>query len=143
MMLKAVPDVNIHVSALIKPDGHSAQILDRIGEFVSYTSESMLKDTERALHYDRILRKYQLTEEAVAQYLQRLRRSHAVVTGAYEVHGVAPDPDDDKIIACALDAGADYIITGDPHLLNLKQYRGIQIITPRAFLEILDREKAG
>jgi hypothetical protein len=50
--------------------------------------------------------------------------------------------DDDEIIACALEAEADYIITGDPHLLNLKEYRGIRIVTPRAFLEILDREKA-
>jgi len=96
----------------------------------------------RVLHYDRIYKKYALTEALISQYLQKLRKSQLLVAGAYEIHGVVPDPDDDMIIACALEAGADYVISGDPHLLNLKHYRDIQIVTPKAFLEILDQEKA-
>lgn len=66
---------------------------------------------------------------------------HRIIPGILHVNLILADPDDDKIIVCVLEAGADYIITGDPHLLTLKEYRGIRIVTPRAFLEILDRQK--
>ncbi len=140
-MLRAVPDANILVSALISPEGNSAKICARVNEFASCTSDAILKEVERVVHYDRIYKKYNLDEAIVDQHLQKLRRSHIVVSGTYEVQGVVSDPDDDKFIACALEAGAGYIISGDPHLLNLKHYRDIQIVTPKAFLEILDREK--
>jgi len=45
------------------------------------------------------------------------------------------DPDDDAILGCALAAGADVIVSGDHHLLNLKHFRGIDIVTPAAALE--------
>lgn len=141
-MLRAVPDTNILVSALISPDGNSAKIGARMSEFVSCTSEIILKELVRVLHYDRVYKKYDLTEALISQYLQKLRKSQLVVAGAYEVRGVVSDPDDDMFIACALEAGADYIISGDPHLLNLKHYRDIQIVTPKAFLEILNQEQA-
>jgi hypothetical protein len=140
-MLKAVPDANIFVSALISPEGNSAKICARVNEFVSCTSEETLKEVKRVVHYDRIYKKYNLDEAIIDQHLQKLRRSHVVVSGTYEVHGVVSDPDDDKFIACALEAGANYIISGDPHLLNLKRYRDIQIVTPKAFLKVLDLEK--
>lgn len=48
---------------------------------------------------------------------------------------IAADPDDDMFIACALSADAQYIISGDEHLLKLKQYKTISIVTVRTFLE--------
>jgi predicted nucleic acid-binding protein len=45
------------------------------------------------------------------------------------------DPDDNKIIECALAAGADAIVTGDKHLLRLGQYGGIRIVRVREFLK--------
>ena len=84
-MLKAVADVNILVSSLIRPDGNSAQIISRIGSFISYTSVFILEATRRVLHYERILKKYQLSEEQIDQHLQKLRRSHLIVSGVYEV----------------------------------------------------------
>ena len=140
-MLRAVPDVNIHISAVVRPDGHSAQIMNRTQEFEACTSEVILEDTERVLRYERIRKRSRMGKEEIAQYLARLRITHLLFPGVLEVGVVSQDPTDDKIIACALEAGADYIITGDPHLLDLKQYRGIRIVTPRAFLEILDRER--
>lgn len=141
-MLKAVPDVNLHVSGAIKRNGHPAQILDRTEEFLPYTSEAILEDTARVLHYKRIQKRFNLTEEDILDYLEGLRITHTLVSGKLQASIVDADPDDDKIITCALEAGADYIITGDPHLLNLKEYREVRIVTPRAFLELLDREKS-
>ena len=140
-MLKAVLDVNLYVSGAIKRNGHPAQIIHRSDEFTAVTSDAILRDLERVLHYDRIQKKFNLTEQGIAAYLSELRTVHQIIPGILHVNLVHADPDDDEIIACALEAGADYIITGDPHLLSLKQYRQIRIVTPRVFLEILDREK--
>jgi putative PIN family toxin of toxin-antitoxin system len=48
---------------------------------------------------------------------------------------VCQDPDDDKFLACALSSDAKIIISGDKHLLKLKEFRGITILSPRTFLE--------
>lgn len=48
---------------------------------------------------------------------------------------VCDDPDDDKFLACALSSESEIIITGDRHLLKLSGYKGITIVTPRAFIE--------
>ena len=60
-----------------------------------------------------------------------------MVPGDYEVSGGSPDPDDDKFLACALEAQADCIVTGDPDLLNLGRYQGVDILKPGEFLERL------
>ncbi len=47
------------------------------------------------------------------------------------------DPDDDRFIACALALKAAYIVTGDKALLDVRHYEGIDVVTPRAFLDIV------
>ncbi len=140
-MLKAVLDVNLYVSGTIKQNGHPAQIIHRSDEFTGVTTDAILQDLERVLHYDRIQKKFNLSEQDIVAYLAELRKVHRIISGILHVNLIHADPDDDKIIACALETKADFIITGDPHLLNLKEYKSIRIVTPRAFLEILDREK--
>ena len=49
------------------------------------------------------------------------------------VKGVCRDPDDDAILACALEAEVDYLVTGDADLLELKTFKGIHIVNPRDF----------
>lgn len=50
-------------------------------------------------------------------------------------HQVCEDPDDDKFLACAVASGSRVIVSGDKHLLKLSGYRGIVVLTPRAFIE--------
>lgn len=47
------------------------------------------------------------------------------------------DPDDNKFLECAIAGGADYIVSGDAHLVEMEEYRGIQILTPAEFLVVL------
>lgn len=55
-----------------------------------------------------------------------------------KLHNVVPaDPDDNKFIDCAVEGEPDYIVSDDPHLLELKEYMGIKIITPKKFLKLL------
>jgi predicted nucleic acid-binding protein len=48
---------------------------------------------------------------------------------------IAEDPDDNRVLECAVKGGAELIVSGDRHLLKLAQYRGIAIVTVRQFLE--------
>jgi uncharacterized protein len=70
----------------------------------------------------------------VSQYRQLGVRVE--ITGA--LHVVTDDPDDDKVIEYALVAGASYIISRNRHLLKIVEYEGVQIVTPEAFLALLD-----
>lgn len=47
------------------------------------------------------------------------------------------DPPDNIVLACAVEGGADYLVSGDLHFLNLKEYRNVKMVTPAQFLEIL------
>jgi putative PIN family toxin of toxin-antitoxin system len=54
---------------------------------------------------------------------------------------VSDDPDDNRVLECAVAGRADYIVSGDRHLLNLKQHAGIAILTAREFLDGLDQRE--
>lgn len=62
----------------------------------------------------------------------------SIVADLPPVTGVVRDPNDDMVVACALEADADYIVTRDKDLLSLGTYEGIRIVTPRQFLDLLE-----
>jgi predicted nucleic acid-binding protein len=53
------------------------------------------------------------------------------------LRAVRDDPNDDRILECALAAGADAVVSGDRHLLTLNRYEGIVIVSPREFLRLI------
>jgi Predicted nucleic acid-binding protein, contains PIN domain len=53
---------------------------------------------------------------------------------------ITEDPPDDRYLECAVEGEADYIVSGDQLLLRLSAHQGIPILTPRAFLEVLQRQ---
>jgi putative PIN family toxin of toxin-antitoxin system len=135
--MKVVLDSNVFVSALIVTAGKPAQILRRLGAFDLLTTEEILAETERVLNYNRISRRYGLSSQDIAAYIQRLREASRVLRATLRVEVIKDDPDDDKFLALAQEAGADYIVSGDPHLTRLSAYEGIPILTPARFLEVL------
>ncbi|MBI3385275.1 hypothetical protein HY030_03740 [Candidatus Gottesmanbacteria bacterium] len=50
---------------------------------------------------------------------------------------VAKDPGDDKFIACAISGNANYLVSGDKHLLEMNNYHGLKILSPKGFLALL------
>jgi len=60
-----------------------------------------------------------------------------IVTPADDVHSVAEDDEDELVLATAVAARADYLVTGDKYLLRISEFRGIPIVSPREFLDIL------
>lgn len=138
-MSKVVLDTNVLVSALIVKVGKPAQILRRIAAFELLTAEEILTELEEVLQRPHITRKYRLSAEDIREYLARLRAVSTLVPLQTSVAVVA-DPDDNMFVACAIDGGASYIVSGDPHLVDLGAYQGIAILTPAAFLRILEAE---
>ena len=135
--MRAVLDTNVFISALIVKVGKPAQILHQVGEFELLTSEEILAETERGLHYERIQRRYHLTEEDIQSFIAHLRAVAKMVQVQSKVEVIKEDPDDNKFLACGPDGGARYIVSGDPHLKELKEYQGVKIMPPAQFLELI------
>ncbi len=134
--MRVVLDTNQHISAIIRPNGHPAQIvrLWRIGLIELAVSPFILAEFERVVHRPRIQQKHNLSDADIAEYLEILRTFAVLVRGTVTVNAVPDDPDDDIIIACAIESEADMIISGDQHLLSLGSYQGIPIVKAAEFL---------
>jgi hypothetical protein len=142
-MDRAVLDANELVSAFINPFGHPAKVLGawREGRFELVASPALLGETEEVLNRPRLRKKHGKSPSEVHQWVVDLSRAATMAQDAIELEVVKADPDDDVILACALEGDAGYLVTGDNHLLELKQYRSIRIVTARQFFEHLEEIK--
>ena len=137
---RAVLDTNVIVSGLWNPKGTPADVLRawRKNAFILITSPSLLNELQDVLQRPRIRKNSVMTPRAVRQFFIQTSKSAFIVSGLTDVRVVEDDPSDDVVIACALDGAADYIVTGDKkHLLPLKEYQGIRIVTAKDFLRQL------
>ena len=143
-MLKVVLDTNIFVSALINPHGKPAQILDYVFEnrIRLFISPPIVEELERVLSYPKLANRHGLEGEDLKEFVSYLLSITALVKEEPLIEAILDDPSDNKYLSCALNAKADFIISGDAHLLNLGEYEGIRIITPAQLLEILEREES-
>jgi uncharacterized protein len=141
-VITAVLDTNTIVSATISSLGPSERIWQAAQdhEFVLATSEWIIGEVRRALSRDRIARKYNISRERADGVELYLRDQAILVAITREVHGVATHPEDDLVLATALSAGADYLVTGDSKLQAIGAYGGITVASPREFLDILRAE---
>ncbi|MGD0972344.1 MAG: PIN domain-containing protein [Desulfobaccales bacterium] len=84
-----------------------------------------------------MLKKRKTAPGEVMEGLAKTLQVAVLTPGELAVEAVADDPADDLVLACALEGNADFIISGDKHLLNLRNYQGIKMVTPAEFLESL------
>jgi len=144
-MLRVVLDTNVFVSSLLVKAGLPAQVLDawRARRYLLVVSPAIIAEVQATLRYPRIQRKYALTDDDIEQLTDLLEQEALLVPGDAEVAGAVPeDPSDEIVLACALDAQADLIVSGDRHLLDLGEFQDIPILTVRDFLERLAGEEA-
>ncbi|TEU19628.1 MAG: putative toxin-antitoxin system toxin component, PIN family [Anaerolineales bacterium] len=139
MPIRAVLDTNVLISGLIVAQGSPRQILDAWLEslFTLVTSLYLVEELVHVLSYPHITEHLRLDEEELAAILDALLSKAEVTSGRLRLPGVTRDPKDDSVVACAKEGEADYIVSGDQDLLVLGKYEGIQVITPRQFVEIL------
>jgi len=131
-MTKVVLDTNVLISSLFWK-GPSRHIVDLAiaGKIKSVTSPEILEEVETVLYEDFPQVPYPRIEEImrdILSYSQLIIPSEVIVKHLRDLK-------DTKIIACAISAKADYIITGDKDLLVLKKYKDILILTPKSFLD--------
>jgi len=144
-MLKVVLDTNVFVSSLLVRQGPPAKVLEawRGRQYLLAISPAIIAEIEATLRYPRIRHKYAITDDDVSGVRDLLEQHALLVPGDLDVSGAIPDdPGDEKVLACAAEAGADLIVSGDHHLLTLGDYRGIPVISVREFLKRLDSAAA-
>ena len=139
-MIRAVLDTNTLVSAILVPGGLPARILlaAYASVFLCFASDAIISEVVRTLGRERIRRKYQLDPVTGTRVAAFLSSDPVRVPLTVSVHGDASHPEDDLILATALSARADYLVTGDHQLQALQIYHGIQVVSPREFVTILD-----
>jgi len=143
-MIRAVLDTNVLVSALIAK-GLSAPVrlynafLNQ--KFLLVTSVSILEETEEVINRKKIAKYHKLTLEERKVVIEQLvtlccispesKRSSKVI--------IKKDPEDDKFLHAAIEGRADFIVSGDSDLLDLKRYKGVKILSPKDFLEVINK----
>ena len=141
--MKAVLDANVFVSAMINTRGTPRQIIDlwREEAFELLISSAILDEIGRVLRYPKIAALHKLTETELQTFLALLGEEGFVIKPT-ETLNVSPDETDNRYIECAVDGGADYLVTGDKlHLLPIGEYRGLQIVSPAMFLAVLQLDR--
>lgn len=131
--------LNILVSAVInKPFSVSQEIYQNFinKHFLLIVSPSILAEVEDVLNRDRVRKLHKHSPEILQKIISEPVILSYVVPGKTEVE-VVRDPDDDKIIAAAVEGNADYIVSRDRDLLDLKEYNDIKIISPEQFIKLL------
>lgn len=135
--MRAVLDTNVLISGviatgvphelLVKGFNHEYQIVVSV-ETLTEFRETLFKYPER----------FQMDEDDVQREVETVRYFAEFVTPQEEITAVEDDPDDDKFLEAAVAGDVEYLVSGDQHLLSLDSFRGIGIVEPRTFYELLD-----
>ena len=103
-------------------------------KFILVTSKKILQEVERVLNYPKITKKYHLNKEKITDFLKGLSTFSEVCSPRKKILIIKKDLEDNKFIEAAVVTRADFIISGDRHLLELGEYQGTEIITAKEFL---------
>jgi putative PIN family toxin of toxin-antitoxin system len=136
-LAKAVVDTNVLVSGLFAETGAVAELMELwIDErFELVTSEEILSELFRVLHKPTIQEHFKPAEDDIIEYIDTIREKAVITADLYRTDRITKDPTDNKFLACALESKADYVVSGDKHLREIKHFHGVKIIDVKAFVE--------
>ncbi|EFK08171.1 toxin-antitoxin system toxin component, PIN family [delta proteobacterium NaphS2] len=136
--MKVVFDTNIYISAFVIPGGNAekAYLHAMDGDFELCTSIAILTELARKLD-----EKFEWEKEKIEQLITSISNLATTFKTSPWLKVLSDDPDN-RILECALDATAEFVVTGDKHLLNLTRYQEIEIIKLSAFLAMLRQAPA-
>jgi len=136
LILKIVFDTNIYISAFVIPGGNAEKAyLHAIdGNFELCTSVAILTELARKLD-----EKFGWEKQKIVQLITSISNLATVFKTTPWLKVVSDDPDN-RILECAIKAEADFLVTGDKHLLKLRNYRNFEIIKLSTFLTILHQQ---
>ena len=135
--IRAVLDTNVFVSAALSknPSSPTREVVDRWkrGEFVLLICTSLAEEIiEKLLDHS-------IDSNRIGSLVESLARlAEWVEVPPEKIEALLSDPDDNVVVACAVEGGANYLVTYDPHFDTLQgEYRGIKIVKAIPFLEVL------
>jgi len=133
MPLKAVFDTNVLVSGIVHA-GKSKLLIDAVleGKINLVLSEQIIQEFRRVIARD----KFKLSESQQDILTNFVTRISNIVRVKSRFKTIDEDPKDDIILRTAYDAKAEYVVSGDEHLLSLKVFRGIKIVTINEILDL-------
>jgi uncharacterized protein len=131
---RVVLDTNVLISALLFRGGLSKIVgLWQKGKIIPVISKETFSEFVTVLEYP----KFSLTQEETDSIIKyEILPYFEIVEVVKDVKGIGRDPEDDKFISCAFSGSADYIVSGDKDLFDLKQYKSIKIIKASDFLKM-------
>jgi len=138
-MIRVVVDANVFVSAALKPHSKPAQIIDLVKKpkIALVLSQAILEELKKVFRYPKIKKELRLSVSEIDETLAKIAAGAVLTPGNIKIKAIKDDPEDNRYVECAVEGQADYIISGDHHLTQLKFFQGIIIIDPAAFLELI------
>lgn len=139
--MRLVLDTNVLVSAFLW-EGIPGRLIELAGEqaVVLYTSRALLEELDAVLQRKKFARRVQATGLSAAQLVRHYQRLAHRVTARQLTQRISRDVDDDQVLACALAAKADLIVSGDRDLLDLKAFRGMPIVTAAEIVTQMEKQ---
>ena len=140
--MKVVFDTNVIVSGLLW-QGLPNKLLKLVKQekLQFCISPSLLKELSRVLNDPKFSPRIVHLNTSVEELITGLLELLTIFPDEKIEPVVKDDPDDDKVLSCASTSGAKYIITGDPHLLELESWSNISILSPRQFWNHINESK--
>lgn len=139
--MRVVIDANVFISALISSRGAPSQVIERWlqGQFDVLLTPPIVEELLRVTAYEK-LQKYAGLRENRQEFVRLLSEQGIWVEPEETLAVVEVDESDNRYVECATAGGAEYVVSGDPHLLGVGEYRGIRFVSPATFLALLESE---
>ena len=130
--MRIVLDTNVLISALGWNGNERAALLETLSDDMDLLlSEDIINEFFHVLSYDKFAN---VSIEKIGLFIEIIMETSIIIDTKTNITIVDDDPDDNRILECAVDRKADCIVSGDKHLLNLGEYQGIKILNSRDFL---------
>ena len=135
-MKRVVLDTNVFISGIFWK-GLPREIIDlgRERKIEIITSNEIVAEIR-----DKLINKFHLSAEEADFFIFDILTYARVSEISFRVKVIKDDPEDDKFIECAISCGAEYIVSGNHHLVDLSSYKGVQILKPDQFLSKINKK---
>jgi putative PIN family toxin of toxin-antitoxin system len=133
---KVVLDTNTFISGLLW-DGNEARIIEKAEnkEIKLFISPELIEELEGVLKREKFCKRLEGKEYTVDKAVSKIVLIATLIKPTHKINVIKEDPEDNRVLECAVSAKADVIISGNGHLLDLKDYSGIDIITASEFIK--------
>ena len=138
--MKITLDTNVLISATFWK-GNSDKIIEKVEkkDIELILSKDIIEEFARVLKYKEIQEKVKNKNLEMKRTVEKIISISKIIEPAEKLEVVEEDPDDNKFLECAKSGKVDFIVSGDNHLLKLKEFEGMKIITPKEFIKTINK----